>query len=76
KTRRYSTGRFRATHFPPKLLVLTDWLVFWLSVILSRPSQSRDQWHFRVCQHYSSGGCEGFSPSSQAQMCHTCQRML
>ena len=39
-------------------------------------SQSRDQWHFRVCQHYSSGGCEGFSPSSQAQMCHTCQRML
>ncbi|EEC3476591.1 hypothetical protein IRR91_002999 [Salmonella enterica] len=55
-----STVRVFATHFPPKLLVITDRQVFWLSVILARPSQSCDQWFLRGRQHHSSGGCGGF----------------
>jgi hypothetical protein len=41
---------------------MTDRQVFWLSVILARPSRIRGRWYLRGCQHHSSGGCGGVSP--------------
>jgi len=54
------TVQRKATHFPPKLLLMANRQVFWLSVILARPSRSGDQWCLRGRQHHSSGGCGGF----------------
>ena len=51
-----------ATHFPPKLLVVSDRLVFWLSVVLARPSQSCDQWSHGVVSITAAGAAGDSHP--------------
>ncbi len=45
--------------------------VFWLSLVLARPSQSFDQWFLRGRQHHSSRGCGGFTPFPDTKLVST-----